>query len=185
MPVTNAQWRAIVRAAAPRVPSTRAREAVEACLRDYRGLQIDRAALRKNRKRQQHIAKLASQLANQLRESEEDRADDVKVVQIIQIRAETLVKGFAIQAPFMRGRRDPAREWFYENILEIWTDEFGGKRTAAKTGPLIRFMRAVAQHVIKPLPKPSTFRDAVLRKQGRKRRRADRPLSLAKIILKR
>ena len=185
--LTDAQWLDVVAAAAPYAPTAQARAAVEECLRNYRGHQRDPAAVREARERWQRVAKLSRALAHELFEIKrrtpwttydpDQPRRSLRAVRVEQYRAETNVETLDRLAHAMRGRSDPATEWFYERLFAIWTDEFGGKfRTTQPVdgsppiGPLVDFVLAVAQHVMEPLPSPHTIRDAMRREQRRRRR---------------
>jgi hypothetical protein len=64
-------------------------------------------------------------------------------------QAEAMVKEYDARLRALQARRNPAREWLFGRLFQIWTDCFDGKlavttsRGKPPSGPLVRFVRAV------------------------------------------
>ena len=176
----EAQWLAIVRAAAPVVPP---REQIEACLRDYRALASWHVRF-EDRDRWQRIAELSDALADELFEVKRrtpwtvDDPDppqsDLKAAREIQYRAEKHIKGFAARLRSQQGQRNEARERLYMKLFAIWCS-VGGKltmttpRKGPPRGPLIDFMLAVTGLVMDPPPTAASIRTALRREKRRRK----------------
>jgi hypothetical protein len=172
----EAQWLAIVRAAAPLVPP---KEQIVACLRDYRAL-ASRHVRVEDRDRWQRIAELSDALGDELFEMKRrtpwtvDDPDhpqsDLKAVREIQYRAEKNVKGFAARLRSQQSHGDKARERLYMKMFAIWCS-VGGKLTMTTSrkgpprGPLIDFMLTVTGLVMDPPPTAASIRTALRREQ--------------------
>jgi hypothetical protein len=96
-------------------------------------------------------------------------------------QAEARVKEYDARLRARQARRDPAREWLFGRLFEIWTDCFDGKlavttrRGRPPSGPLVRFIFAILKPLTltlweRELPSPETIRDRV--RQERRRRAA-------------
>jgi hypothetical protein len=177
-------WQAIVDAAAPRTPDDQAHAALNDCIHNYFMRRVDPEELRRGRDRWSKVAELARALGRELYEikrrtpwTEDDPERplrDLRAVKAVQFHAETQTENYA---PLLRGRRsDAAREWLWQSLLRIWTDNFGGKlsvtkpRRRAPTGPLVRFVATVFEHVFDQKISPYTVQDVVRRESERRER---------------
>ena len=71
----------------------------------------------------------------------------------MRVHAEVTLR--AVLAHAYEGRRDPVHDWLMGRLLDIWTDVLGGNlavstpsRGGPPTGPLVRFMCAIAELVL-------------------------------------
>jgi hypothetical protein len=91
--------------------------------------------------------------------------------------AATAVEAYNARLSARQGKRDPAREWLFGRLFEIWTDCFRGKLAVStpprgsRRGPLVRFIRAVLTPLTLilwegELPSPETIR--VLARRARR-----------------
>jgi hypothetical protein len=194
--LTEDHWRAILEAAAPlssAVDVEHARRELEDCLYDFDFLrQVSAPKLSAARKRWQRIDKLLAELAHEyyvIKRGTPWTAHDpewpqrnILALKPLRQYAAAAVEGYDVRLGARQGRRDPAREWLFARLFEIWTDCFHGKLAVSTPargsprGPLIRFILAVLRPLTLTLwegdlPSPETIRRLVRSaRRARKRR---------------
>ena len=152
-PLADADWHKFLdEIGQPPKRPAQARRRLERCLTDYRGLRRDRAKLRDARRSARYIKKLAVPLYAALTEEwRQGRWSYHPLVErafkaYLLPEANSATDGFAILVRVHKGKSDPARDWLYRTLLDIWVDCFGGRLAASKKtatgGPCVRFIRA-------------------------------------------
>jgi hypothetical protein len=165
--LSDAEWQTILDAIGPlpkRAKPARARRRLARCLRDYRGLRRDRAKLRNALRRWRRIDRLAHALNAALDDEWRHKRwrynpliDDALKKHLLP-STKSSVETFAMLVSIRKGKRDPARDWLYLILLDIWVDYFGGRLTASKTargGPCVCFLRTAAALVLNAREVPS------------------------------
>jgi hypothetical protein len=181
--LTEDHWQAILEAAAPlssAVEVEHARRELEDCLYDYHGLrQVSVPDLLAARKRWRRIDRLLRDLAHEYYEIKrrtpwtvhdpERPQRNILALSPLRQHAAAAVEGYDMRLRARQGKQDPAREWLFGRLFEIWTDCFHGKLAVSTPahgsprGPLIRFIRAVLAPLTLSLwegerPSPETIR---------------------------
>ena len=165
--LADADWQTILDATGPlprRGKLVQARRRLARCLRDFRGLSRDRAKLRDALRRCRHIYKLARALNDAIDNEWQHKRwrynpliDDALKKYLLP-QAKSSIEALAMLVRIRKGKRDPARDWLYLTLLDIWVYYFGGKLTASKTasgGPSVRFLRTAATLVLDARKVPS------------------------------
>jgi len=177
MPATSDEtWDAIAAAAYPVTLDSEARDALDQCLRDYRGLQRDpRRILTMRdlwRKQAQHL-KAAGEVASEISKLSRSFID-CDSIREMQERAEAIADGLAMAARVRQGKQDPAREWLYWRLFGIWTS-VGGELVCSTPpkggkpyGPLISFVATVFERALHEQVSPHTIRNAIKRERQRR-----------------
>jgi hypothetical protein len=171
--VSEAAWRAILYAAAPMKPDAQARAALDECIHAYSLLPVDPEKLHADRDQWNKVATLARDLAHELFQIKrrtpwtvhdpERPQRQLRAVIEVQRYAERQVEGRDVLLQARQGRRDPEREWLFQNLFEIWVAHFAGRLTVSRRGPLVRFISAVFEHLLGESISPETIRDAARR----------------------
>jgi hypothetical protein len=149
----------------------RARRELAKCLRDYPGMPRDRAKLRASQARWQRIHRLTTELHAILTEEWQRGwtynalVDDAFKKYLLPSTA-IWTEYLAMRVRDHKGRRDPAREWLYLELLHIWIYYLRGELKASRSatgGPCVRFVR-VAMALVLPaadVPSVDTVHDIV------------------------
>jgi len=170
--ISDTTWQAIKAAAAPFKPDKKARSELRKCIKDYFGMQRDPAQMKRARDLWRRRAK--------------EQVSDAAISY-----AERQVTGWDRILREYRGHGDPAREYLFGCLFDVWRWHFGGTLTVTKpplggppSGPLVNFITAVFKHVLGEDISPDTILEAVRRekrratfiKRKRKRRKSKPPL---------
>jgi len=164
--LSDADWQKILDAIAPlrlKRP-VQARCRLARCLRDYRGLRREPATLHNMLQRWQHIDELARELDAALSDEWRHKRwrynpliDDALNEHLLP-STESIIDALAMLVRIRKGKLNPARDWLYLTLLDIWVDFLGGRLTASRTasgGPCVRFLRAAAARVVDAREVPS------------------------------
>ena len=164
--LADADWQTILDATGPlpkRGNLVQARRRLARCLRDYRGLRRDPAKLHAALRIWRRIDKLATPLHAAVTEEWQqnrwryDRLLDTALKRLLTT-AKTITESSAMRVRMRKGKRDPARNWLFLTLLDLWVYDFGGTLTASKTssgGPGVRFLRTAAVLVLDARKVPS------------------------------
>jgi len=189
--LTEDHWQAILKAVAPlsaAVDIDRARRDLEDCLRDYAGLRRSPKDLKAARKEWRQIDKQLANLAARYHRLKRQR--DLLALEPLQKWAKAVIEAYDMRLRARQARRDPAREWLFGRLFEIWTNSFGGKLAVTTPpgggpprGPLVRFVLAVLTPLTPTLwehdlPTPHAIRK--LARQEQRRRAAKGTFDLKK-----
>jgi hypothetical protein len=164
--LTDTEWRAIVKAIPPGNDLERARRELEQCIRDYRGLRLNREKLLEARKQARHVAETTT--APSL-ESIRQKASRTATA------LDTLVRA-------RKGKRNPERDWLYWRLMQVWTDSFGKALAITAGGRLVRFLGAAVEIATGNAPSDATMRTVIRRERERRqwheaqRHRANQPV---------
>src|SRR5262245_48383667 len=163
------------------MPDEQAYAALDDCIHKYSMLPVDTEKLKRDRERWSKVAGLARELGRQLYEIKrrtpwtahdpERPLRDLRVVKSLQFHAETQIEEYDLLVRAHQGQQDLARKWLWWRLLAIWTDHFGGRLSEGVSGPLVRFITSVFEHVLDEKISPHTIRENV---RGRKRKRRKR-----------
>ena len=170
--LTEAVWQEIVKAAAPMRPDDQARASIRECIENYYNLAVDirRAKLARDRWRKR--AAWARKLADR---RPPWRKIELRAIGHLQRRAERRIEGFDVLVSAHQGGRDPEGGWLWGQLFEVWEKRFGGKvkvsvRRGVPTGPLVRFVVAIFEHLLNQSISPHTIQAAVRRENRRRRK---------------
>jgi len=165
--LSDADWQTILDAIGPlpkQAKPVQARRRLARCLRDYRSLRRDRATLHNLVRRWQRIGKLAHALNAALTDEWRHKRwrynpliDDALNEHLLP-STESIIDALAMLVRIRKGKLNPARDWLYLTLLDIWVDFLGGRLTASRTasgGPCVRFLRAAAARVVDAREVPS------------------------------
>jgi hypothetical protein len=151
--LSDSDWHTILEAVGPLQKGARlarARRELSKCLRGYPSLRQDRSKLRAAQTRWQRIQMLATELHAMLTKEWQRGwtynalVDDAFKKYLLPSTA-IWTEHLALRVRDHKGRRDPAREWLYLELLHIWIYYLRGKlraSTGATGGPCVRFVRA-------------------------------------------
>jgi hypothetical protein len=154
-----------------------ARRRLESCIAEYHGLSLPRskvAKLKGQRERFERYRKTAVELRGALIAERWFFFD--KGLEALCACLKGAAEGRGMLARAHKGKSDPAIDWLYWRLFQIWTDHLGGTLGTSKDtktgGPLIRFICAAFALVGKAPPRKSTIakraeNEAEDRKQGR------------------
>jgi hypothetical protein len=130
------------------------------------------------------IRKLADDLGAALFRQKQigfDVQENIRALAPLRMRAPAVAKGYAVLARAVKGGVNPAREWLLWRLLQIWTQDFGGKLGVSvpkgggqPRGPLVQFLQETAEIVLEDeMPVPAAIR-TIVRREAERQARAHR-----------
>jgi hypothetical protein len=139
-----------------------ARRRLESSIAEYHGLSLPRskvAKLKGQRERFERYRKIAAKLRGTLIAERWLFFD--KGLETLCACLKGAAEGRGMLARAHKGKSDPAIDWLYWRLFQIWTDHLGGTLGTSKGtktgGPLIRFICAAFALVGKAPPRKSTI----------------------------